>query len=62
MVVWLSKPLQSQRGWTTACLKAQANKPLTHDNLFHSVLGLAQVGTALAQPAQDIFAACSAAR
>ena len=62
MVVWLSQPLQRQRGWTAACLKAQADKPLSHDNLFHSVLGLAQVGTALAQPPLDIFAACSAAR
>ncbi len=62
MVVWLSKPLQRQRGWTTACLKSQADKPLSHDNLFHSLLGLAQVQTGLAQPALDIFAGCSTAR
>lgn len=62
MLVWLSKPLQRQRGWNPACLQAQSGKALSHDNLFHSVLGLAQVSTRLAKPELDLFAACAAAR
>jgi lipid A ethanolaminephosphotransferase len=62
MLVWLSKPMQQQRAWSMACLQAQSGKALSHDNLFHSVLGLAQVGTVLAKPALDIFSACSPAR
>ena len=62
MLVWLSKPLQRQRGWNPACLQAQSGKALSHDNLFHSVLGLTQVSTRLAKPELDLFAACAAAR
>lgn len=61
MVVWLSQALQKQRGWGMACLKGQSAKPLTHDHLFHSMLGLSQVSTRLAQPELDIFAACASA-
>ena len=62
MLVWLSKPMQRQRGWTMACLQGQSAKALTHDNLFHSVLGLSQVKTGLAKPDLDLFAACSGTR
>ncbi|PUE13118.1 phosphoethanolamine transferase [Limnohabitans sp. T6-20] len=62
MLVWLSKPMQRQRGWSMSCLQAQSGKALSHDNLFHSVLGLTQVSTRLAKPELDIFSACSPAR
>ncbi|MGV0958807.1 MAG: phosphoethanolamine transferase [Limnohabitans sp.] len=62
MLAWLSKPLQQQRGWRMACLQAQADKPWSHDNLFHSMLGLSQVDTRLAKPELNIFAACAAGR
>ncbi len=62
MLVWLSKPLQRQRGWDVACLQGQSARALSHDHLFHSMLGLTQVSTDLAQPALNLFAACSAGR
>ncbi len=62
MLAWVSKPMQQQRGWRMACLQAQADKPWSHDNLFHSMLDLSQVGTNLAKPELNIFAACAAAR
>lgn len=62
MLVWLSRSLQQQRGWTMSCLQAQSAKALSHDHLFHSVLGLTQVNTALAKPELDIFAACAPGR
>lgn len=62
MLVWLSKPLQRQRGWNMSCLQAQTGKALSHDNLFHSLLGLNQVSTRLVKPELDLFAACAVAR
>ncbi len=62
MLAWLSKPMQAQRGWRMACLQSQADKPWSHDNLFHSMLGLSQVATGLSKPQLDIFAGCSAGR
>ena len=62
MVVWLSKPMQRQRGWSMSCLQAQSGKALSHDNLFHSVLGLTQVKTSLAKPELDIFSTCAVTR
>ena len=62
MVAWLSKPMQQMRGWNMACLRAQAGKSWSHDNLFHSMLDLSQVGTALAKPELNIFADCGPGR
>ncbi|WP_416560061.1 phosphoethanolamine transferase [Limnohabitans sp. yimb22184] len=62
MLVWLSKPLQRERNWRMDCLQAQSAKALSHDHLFHSMLGLSQVSTRLAKPELDLFAACSAGR
>ena len=62
MLVWLSKPLQRERNWRMDCLQAQSAKALSHDHLFHSMLGLSQVSTRLAKPELDLFAACSAWR
>ena len=62
MLAWLSKPMQKQRGWRMACLQDQADKPWSHDNLFHSMLDLSQVSTGLAKPELNIFAACAPGR
>jgi lipid A ethanolaminephosphotransferase len=62
MVAWLSKPMQAQRGWRMACLQDQADKPWSHDNLFHTMLDLSQVGTSLAKPELNVFAACAPGR
>ncbi|WP_228763332.1 phosphoethanolamine transferase [Limnohabitans sp. 2KL-27] len=62
MLVWLSKPLQRERNWRMDCLQSQSAKALSHDHLFHSMLGLSQVSTRWAKPELDLFAACSAGR
>jgi lipid A ethanolaminephosphotransferase len=59
MVMWLSKPLQSQLGWDSACWQKQVAERISHDNLFHSVLTLAQVKTRWQKPELDVFAACA---
>ena len=40
------------------CLDRQATRPWTHDNLFHTTLGLLDVQTKVYDPTLDIAAAC----
>lgn len=42
-----------------ACLEARRDRPYSHDNLFHTVLGLFAVRTAEYQPRADIFRDCT---
>ena len=59
MVTWLSAGLQQRSGVKADCLREQAAKPLSHDNVFHSVLGLMDVKTAVHDPALDLYAPCA---
>lgn len=45
-------------GISSTCLQAHKNQALSHDNLFHSVLGLMQVSTDLYQKRLDAYAGC----
>jgi lipid A ethanolaminephosphotransferase len=58
MLTWLSSGMQTRTGVRPECLQKQAAAPLTHDNLFHSMLGLLDINTALYQPGLDVFSAC----
>ncbi len=58
MLVWLSAQMQRAGGVTPDCLRGEAAKPWSHDNLFHSVLGIAGVQTESYRRPLDLFAAC----
>ena len=60
LVVWLSAQAQAQSNIsvTTECLRTQRDTALSHDNLFHSVLGLLGIQAREYRPALDAFAAC----
>ena len=58
MVTWLSSGFEQWRGVRMACLQQSRSHALSHDHLFHSVLGLMGVATALYQPSLDLYAAC----
>lgn len=58
MVLWLSPGMAAARRIDMNCLSRQAAKPASHDNLFHSVLGLLQVETPERQPSLDLFSRC----
>ena len=58
MLMWLSDGLRSAAALDTACLQRRAAQPASHDHLFHSVLGLLDVRTALYEPAWDLFHGC----
>lgn len=56
MVLWLSPTLRSTLDM--ACLHRRADQPASHDNLFHTVLGLMDIRTTLYEPVLDLTAAC----
>jgi lipid A ethanolaminephosphotransferase len=60
MLTWASKPLQQALGLRLDCLRAQAAQPWSHDNLFHTMLGLARVGTTARDGSLDMLAPCTA--
>ena len=58
MMMWLSAGAAGSVHLDTACLRRQANAPLTHDHVFHTLLGLLDVHTALYEPRWDLSADC----
>ncbi|RZS56769.1 phosphoethanolamine transferase [Sphaerotilus mobilis] len=59
MVMWFSEGLQRSTGLDTACVRRVASKPAKHDHLFHTVLGLLDVQTALHEKDWDLLASCT---
>jgi lipid A ethanolaminephosphotransferase len=62
MLAWLSPGFATATGIDGACLARHALQPITHDSLFHSVLGAMDVATAAYRADRDVFAACRPAR
>ena len=60
-ISWFSPQFERQSGVATACLKAKADERLSHDDYFHSALGLLNVQTRVYEAARDIGASCRAA-
>ena len=58
MVFWASEGFQASAGLDLACLKQRAAQPAAHDHVFHTLLGLLDVRTALYEPAWDLSRAC----
>ena len=59
MVWWLSESFKASRGLDTACLNGKTALALSHDNLFHSVLGLMAITTQVYDARLDIASACT---
>ena len=61
-ITWLSPGFEQRSRITTACLQKRLDTAISHDNYFHSVLGLMNVSTGVYRDALDIYAACATAR
>lgn len=57
MVLWLT---EAGSAVTRSCMRAKLDQPLSHDNLFHSVLGLMGVQTSIYLRDRDFFSSCKA--
>ena len=60
MVMWLSPGFSAAYGLDQACLRRQARLPMSHDNLFHSVLGMLDVVTSARDSSLDLSLPCHA--
>ncbi|AMS13736.1 hypothetical protein A3218_05275 [Pseudomonas chlororaphis] len=58
MLAWFSDSYQKAFSVDTHCLQLSREKPLSQDNLFHSMLGLLEVDSRVYQPDLDLFAGC----
>jgi lipid A ethanolaminephosphotransferase len=57
-LMWLSPRFRENAGIDQACLRANASKKVSHDHLFHSLLGAMDIETSAYNRALDIFALC----
>ena len=60
MIVWLSDGYSASYQLSKECLSKQQDRPVSHDNIAHSLLGLFGVETTLYKQGHDIFQTCMA--
>ena len=58
MLLWLSPGFTQRQRLDLACVRARATQPASHDNLFHTLLGMLSVDTKLYVPDADLLLAC----
>lgn len=58
MISWFSPSYRSTTGLDMACLAKEASKPYSHDNWFHTALGMMNVETAVYEPQLDLLQPC----
>lgn len=58
MVMWSSPGFARGTGLDLDCLRRRAARPAAHDHVFHTLLGLLDVQTALYEPAWDLATGC----
>ena len=57
-VTWMSERFRASKSIDLGCLKTNAAAPVSHDNLFHSVLGVMGIKTRVYDLALDLYSAC----
>ena len=61
MMLWMGDSYRDRFALGQRCLDARRTQEFSHDNVFHSVLGMLNLKTAVYNPQLDIFHACSLA-
>ncbi|MCY0915960.1 phosphoethanolamine transferase [Massilia antarctica] len=59
LMLWLSEGFRSRFHIDQRCLAARTGHAFSHDNVFHSVLGMHSISTAVYNPGLDIFSPCT---
>lgn len=57
-ILWFSDQLKSSLRINSECLEQKSTSKYSHDNLFHSILGLMNVNTSIYDTELDLFAPC----
>ncbi|TCS37916.1 phosphatidylethanolamine:Kdo2-lipid A phosphoethanolamine transferase [Paucimonas lemoignei] len=58
MILWMSDGFHRRNAIEPSCIRTLQDRPLSHDNVYHTVLGTMGVKNALYNPARDIIATC----
>jgi lipid A ethanolaminephosphotransferase len=58
-ITWLSSGFAERRGLSMQCLRTRREAAVSHDNYFHSVLGLMGVRAAVYAPDKDVYLPCA---
>jgi lipid A ethanolaminephosphotransferase len=59
LMLWMSDGFSKRFQIDRTCLAARAGQSFSHDNVFHSVLGMLNVNTAVFNPRLNLFGACT---
>jgi len=57
-LLWMSETMKRDGRIDYDCLRGKTDQAFSHDNIFHSLLGLLKVQSSLYQPEKDIFRTC----
>lgn len=57
-ISWLSQSYALRTGATSSCMAGLADRPLTHDYYFHSVLGLLAIQSTVYRQDLDVYSRC----
>ena len=57
-IAWASKSYMEARKTSLSCLRSGTSAVTSHDNFFHTVIGLAGVSTSVYKPELDVFSQC----
>ncbi len=61
MLLWASPGYVQRTGLSMGCVRARSHEAVSHDNLYHTVLGALAVRDAVYDPALDILSGCRSA-
>lgn len=61
LIAWISPGLEKAQRLDPDCVRRQKDAPYSHDNMFHTTVGLLEVATPAYNTTRDIFRACRAA-
>lgn len=59
LMLWFDERYRHRFNLNQACLQARRQQEYSHDNVFHSVLGMLNIKTRVYKPELDIFNACT---
>ena len=60
LIAWTSPGYEAASGFDRACAQERSAQAFSHDNVYHTLLGMTGVETSVYRPALDIFAGCRA--
>ncbi|AXX97752.1 phosphoethanolamine transferase [Profundibacter amoris] len=61
MILWFSQAYNNAFGLDPACMDTRAKQPATHENMFHTILGMMDINTSERNPDLDVVSACRTA-